>query len=133
MKPTSGEATIGMTTFSTMPAHSTSPSTSKSIAPREAPTRPPTRACDDDDGMPKYQVMRFHAMAPTTPANTMPRPLMPAGGWMMPLPTVLATAPPRCAPAKLPSAAMIRPVRGLSARVETEVAIALAASWNPLV
>ena len=41
--------------------------------------------------MPKYQVMRFQTMAPTTPANTMPRLLMPGGGRMMPLPTVLAT------------------------------------------
>ncbi len=36
--------------------------------------------------MPKYQVMRFQTIAPTTPAKTTPRPVMPgAAGSMMPL------------------------------------------------
>ena len=34
---------------------------------------------------------------------------------------------------RLPTAAMPRATRGVSARVETLVAIALAASWKPLV
>jgi len=34
---------------------------------------------------------------------------------------------------KLPTAAMSSPARGVSARVETDVAIALAASWKPFV
>ena len=58
---------------------------------------------------------------------------MPVGASMMPLPTVVATAVPRNAPTKFITAAMISAVRGVSARVETEVAIALAASWKPLV
>src|SRR5205823_5521680 len=31
--------------------------------------RPPMRACDDDEGKPKYHVVRFHTMAPTTAAK----------------------------------------------------------------
>ena len=52
---------------------------------------------------------------------------------MMPLPTVVATSVPRKAPTRFITAAISRAVRGARARVETEVAIALAASWNPLV
>jgi hypothetical protein len=58
---------------------------------------------------------------------------MPSGASMMPLPTVLATPVPIRAPTKFMTAAMISATRGVSARVETDVAIALAASWNPLV
>ena len=35
-----------------------------------APTRPPISACDEDDGMPYHQVIRFHAMAPISAPNT---------------------------------------------------------------
>ena len=57
---------------------------------------------------------------------------MPASGEMTP-PTVLATSWPRKAPTKFMIAAMISATRGVRARVETEVAIAFAASWKPLV
>ena len=46
---------------------------------------------------------------------------------------VLATPTPRSAPTKLRIAAIVRASRGVKARVDTEVAIALAASWKPLV
>ena len=49
------------------------------------------------------------------------------------LPTVLATSWPRKAPMKFITAAIARAARGVSARVETEVAMAFAASWKPLV
>ena len=52
---------------------------------------------------------------------------------MMPLPTVSATFVPKNAPKRLATAAMTSATRGVSARVETEVAIAFAASWKPLV
>src|SRR6266536_1887459 len=129
MKPTSGDSTIGMTIFSTMPAQNTTPCG----ASRVAPTSPPNSACEDDDGMPKYQVTRFQTIAPTSPASTTPRPLVPAGGLITPLPTVAATLPPRNEPIRLPTAAMASATRGVGARVETEVAIAFAASWNPFV
>jgi len=46
----------------------------------------------------------------------------------MPDPTVLATLAPKKEPSRLKTADMARATRGVSARVETEVAIALAAS-----
>ena len=47
VKPTTGEAIIGMTTFSKMVFHSI-------VTPPAipAPTRPPISACDDEDGSP---------------------------------------------------------------------------------
>ena len=52
---------------------------------------------------------------------------------MMPLPTVLATAVPIMAPMTFIVAAMRSAARGVHARVDTEVAIAFAASWKPFV
>ena len=72
-------------------------------------------------------------MAPSTPAKTMPRPGMPRGGSIRPLPTVAATLAPKWVPMKLPTAAISSATRGVRARVLTLVAIALAASWKPLV
>src|SRR4051794_10872873 len=90
-KPTNGERTIGIRTFSTITAQCTTPPEANNAAP----TSPPNSACDEDDGSPKYQVMRFQAIAPTTPANTTPRPLTPRGGVIRPSPTVFATPAPR--------------------------------------
>src|SRR5664279_6200617 len=70
-------------------------------APSAAPTRPPISACDDDDGRPKYQVSRFHPMAPNSAAKTTTRLCDPLGSAMMPLPTVLATLAPRNEPSRL--------------------------------
>ena len=92
-----------------------------------APTRPPIRACDDDEGNPKYHVTRFHAIAPSSPASTTMRPATPLGGVIVSL-TVRATCWPKKAPTKFITAAMPRATRGVNARVETEVAIALEAS-----
>ena len=68
---------------------------------------------------------------------TTPSPLTFDGGEMIPVPTVAATLPasPKNGkdPTRLPTAAMSRATRGVSARVDTLVAIALAASWKPLV
>ena len=51
----------------------------------------------------------------------------------MPVAIVAATASDRNAPAKFRTAASATASRGDSARVEIEVATALAVSWNPLV
>ena len=52
---------------------------------------------------------------------------------IMPAPTVLATAVPNVnAATKLKNAAQITALPGDSTRVETTVAIELAASWKPL-
>ena len=51
----------------------------------------------------------------------------------MPAPTVFATAvPARNAAAKLKNAAQMTALPGVRTRVETTVAIELAASWKPL-
>jgi hypothetical protein len=117
-----------MTTLSSTPDHFTVPA--EAIA---APTRPPMSACDDEDGIPKYQVTRFHTIAPTSAASTTTSPPSPTGWSMMPLPTVVATEVPRNPPTTFITAAISSAARGVSARVDTEVAIAFAASWKPLV
>src|SRR3954453_12877721 len=113
-----------------MPCHLT-----LSPAARPAPTSPPISACEDDDGSPKYQVTRFQVMAPTRAENTttIPEPLSSCLGSRIPLPTVLATSVDTSAPARLATAAKASATRGVRARVETAVAIALAASWKPFV
>jgi hypothetical protein len=130
VNPTSGESTIGTTTFSRITDQCT-----VMPAARPTPMSAPMRACEDDDGIPSHHVMRFHTMAPMTAARTMTRPLCPDASVMsmMPLPMVWATSVPSMAPTRLNTAAMIRAARGVSARVETDVAMAFAASWKPLV
>ena len=125
--PTEGERSIGMTTFSTTACHWT---VTEPASP--APTSPPMSACDDDDGRPKYQVMRFHVMAPARAAKTTTSACSPDGGSSTEN-TVLATLVPRKAPTKFMTAASSRATRGVRARVEIDVAIAFAASWKPLV
>ena len=95
-----------------------------------APIRPPTSACDDDDGMPKYQVARFQTMAPTRPhiriasestACTSPR--------VTNLPIVLATAvPPSKGPRNSKVPTMMTAWIGVIARDAMIVATMLAAS-----
>ncbi len=116
-----------MTTLSTMTCQwMTAPPTSP------APTRPPIRACVDDEGRPKYQVIRFHVMAPSSAAITITRPCVESTPPMVSL-TVCATSWPSSAPTKFITAASVRAMRGVRARVEIDVAMALAASWKPLV
>ena len=66
-------------------------------------------------------------------AATSHRPSSRSGCAMMPEPMVAATLPPKKAPKRLAIAAMRERDPGVRARVETEVAMALAASWKPLV
>ncbi len=96
-----------------------------------APTSPPISACELDDGMPSRCVKICQTIAPasapkitrelTTSASTMPRP------------TVSATCSPKTKNAtKLKNAAQATAYCGRSTRVETIVAIELAASFMPL-
>src|SRR6476469_9298746 len=96
-----------------------------------APMRPPNRACEELEGSPKSQVIRFHRMAPTSPAKIITG--LTSASLTMPPEIVLATSVDRKAPTTLSTAAMMTAVRGRNAPVATEVAIALALSWNPLV
>src|SRR3978361_1094802 len=115
-----------MTTLSTMPLHLTD-----SAAASAAPTSPPISAWEDDDGSPKYQVIRFQAMAPMSAANTTWSPPLPLGGSMIPPPAVAATFVEMTAPTRFITAASPRAARGVSALVDTATAMALAASWKP--
>ena len=98
------------------------------------PTSPPMSACEDEDGRPNHHVVRFQMIAPSRPHSTMVRP------WLTAKPpvsmvslTVCATFWPSSAPTKFMTAARVSATRGVRARVEIDVAIALAASWKPLV
>ena len=74
--------------------------------------------------------MNTHRAAAATPARMVIR-LMESVS-TMPVPTTLATAVPERAPARFMSAARITALVGERTRVETTVAMALAASLKPL-
>src|SRR3954453_9486638 len=92
---------------------------------------PPMRAWLELEGRPRYQVIKFQVIAPTSPARTIFSVI--ASGSTIPLATVAATLRETNAPAKLRTAADRTASRGESARVETLVAIEFAVSWKPLV
>ena len=117
-----------MTTLSQMPFQLITSSPDAAIA---EPATPPMRAWLELDGSPRNQVIRFHVIAPTSPARMTLSVI--ASGLTIPFAIVAATANEANAPAKLRIAARITAVRGVSARVETLVAIAFAVSWKPFV
>lgn len=55
------------------------PSTETTVAASAAPTSPPTSACVDEEGSPRYQVATFHPIAPASPANTTSSTAAPCG------------------------------------------------------
>ena len=113
---------------------STTPDQCTVVPPASAaPTSPPNSAWLELDGRPKYQVTRFQTIAPASAAKRMPIPDRPSGVAISPLLTVLATPLPRNAPARFITAAIASAALGVSARVDTEVAMAFAESWKPLV
>ena len=95
-----------------------------------APSSPPMSAWLDELGRPSHHVMRFQVMAPMSDAATIAWVVV--SSFTRPAPIVLATAVPANAPMKLNAVAMSSACCGRSARVATEVAIALAVSWKPL-
>src|SRR3954453_12941670 len=123
-----GATSAGTMTFSTIPAPSTA---SGPAATKADPTMLPMSACEDEEGRPKYQVARFHAIAPISPAKTIDGVITSA--WTMPVAIVAATWSDRNAPTKLRREASPTATRGGIARVEIEVATALAVSWKPFV
>ncbi len=76
-----------------------------------APSTPPISACDDDDGMLKYQVTRFQMIAPTRPAKTIGTVTRFCS--TMPEAIVAATETEMNAPAKLRIEASATATRGL--------------------
>ncbi|MNG03632.1 hypothetical protein D3C84_867210 [compost metagenome] len=83
---------------------------------------------EDEDGIDKYQVSKFQIIAASKAAITTSTPFSILAGFAILPPTVLATSEDTMAPTKLSVAAMKIATRGLKARVDIEVAIALAVS-----
>src|SRR5204862_5611145 len=106
-KASTGAIRAGITTLPSRPPATTALVPSAAIT---APTRPPISACDELDGSPKYQVIRFQPMAPISPANTVVG--VTASAWTIPLATVAATFSEMNAPAKLSSDANPTAIRG---------------------
>src|SRR5581483_2224277 len=124
--PISGATTIKMSVF----VHPLGRITPQPDLMTAAPAKPPISACDDDVGRPHHQVSKSQTMAPINPVITTYCVI--SSTRIMPLPMVLATAVPRKnAAAKLKNAAHNTASLGESTRVETTVAMLLAASWNP--
>jgi hypothetical protein len=124
----SGDSTAGMMTFDTSPSHFTA---CEPAAASIAPMTPPISACDELDGMPNSQVMRFQTMAPASPANTTVSVTSPVS--TRPLAIVAATLSDKNAPMRFSAADRPTAILGLSALVAIDVAIALAVSWKPFV
>jgi len=112
-----------MITLSLTPVHSTPASPDCAIA---GPISPPISACDELDGRPDHHVTGFQVIAPTNAANTVF--VVARFVSMIPLPTVFATAVVTNAPTRFAAAAMSTAMRGVSARVEMDVAIEFAVS-----
>ena len=91
-----------------------------------APISPPNRACEELDGSPNSQVIRFHRIAPTSPAKIITG--VTRASFTMPPEMVLATSVDRNAPATFNTAAISTATFGASAPVATDVAIAFAES-----
>src|SRR5882757_818450 len=126
-KPTRGDSTIARIVF-VSPLQTAAEKPAFAIPP---PTRPPISACELEDGIPSPQVIRFQTMAPTRAAKITRASMI--EGSMIPVPMVCATCSPNTLKAtKLKNAAQNTAYCGRSTRVETMVAIELAASCSPL-
>src|ERR671935_2228829 len=127
-KAIAGAASAGMTTLCAIPCQRTPFEPDWTSA---APTRPPISACDELDGRPNHHVSRFQAIAPASAAISVC--CVARFASMRPLATFFATAVVTKGPARFATAATSTATRGVTARVPTEVAIAFAVSWKPLV
>src|SRR6476646_5345847 len=125
--PTSGDSTMATNVFDN-PLQTAAEIPALAIPP---PTNPPIRACELEDGIPNPQVIRFQTIAPISAAKITCASTM--LGSTMPVPMVCATLSPNTMKAtKLKNAAQNTAYCGRSTRVDTIVAIELAASCNPL-
>ena len=123
-----GESTAGMTTLDVRPCQSTALPPAAAIV---EPITPPMSAWEELDGMPNSQVTRFQMMPPASPAATTAS--VTSAVLTRPLAMVAATARDKNAPTKLSAPEIATAVRGPSAPVAIDVAIALPVSWKPLV
>ena len=90
-----GAIRAGTTTLSSTPLPLTPP---PPTAASMAPITPPIRACDELDGRPYIHVIRFQAMAPSSPAKAIVSVTCPAS--MIPVAIVAATLSDTNAPTK---------------------------------
>ncbi len=137
--PITGEDTIGSTTFGHRPSavcltgswtfQRNTDQWLRALA-SAAPHRPPMSAWLRELGSPSHHVSRPHRIAESSAASRVV--MVTNRVSTSPLPMVAATAVPMLAPMRLKTAAMMIACRAVSTRVETTVAIALAASWKPL-
>src|SRR5437588_5321901 len=89
----------------------------------------PTRACVELLGSPRYQVTRFQVMAPTRAAMMTTRPALKDTIFAIVFETLAwKNTTVITAPARLSTEAISTASRGDTARVDTEVAMALAVS-----
>ncbi len=123
-----GDSPAGMITLATRSRHWTAcPPAAASVEP----ITPPIRACDELDGMPSSQVIRFQMIPPARPAATTVRVTRLVS--TRPLAIVAATVSDRNAPTRLSTPDRATATRGSSALVAMDVAMALPVSWKPLV
>src|SRR3970040_765707 len=93
---------------------------------KAAPAKPPIKVCDELEGIPCHQVIKFQIIAAITPAKITTRLISLVSAVFA---TVLATPSPKTQYAKkLKNAAQITACKGVRTFVATTVAIALAAS-----
>src|SRR6476646_12287135 len=122
-KATTGAITAGISTLPSTPSPMTA---SDPAATKAEPTTPPIRACEELEGRPKYQVARFQAIAPISPAKTIVGVITAESTTS--LATVAATEIEMKAPAKLSSEAIPIATEARAAPVEIDVATTLAVS-----
>ncbi len=122
-KAMNGDSTPGMITFDTSPCHFTA---CEPAAANVAPITPPINACDELDGIPKYQVNKFQVIPPHNPANTTVKSIAPL--LTNPLAIVAATLNDKNAPTKFNAPDSNTAIRGGNAPVAIDVAIAFPVS-----
>ena len=141
VNPAIGELIIGTITFHSRPlfwvqlprsCDQISAFQSLCAAASAAPHRPPISACEDDDGRPSHQVIRFQVMPPPSAHSSTWAVTFTTSVSTSPEEIVFATAVPAKAPIRFMLAARITALPGDSTLVATTVAIELAVSWNPL-
>src|SRR6266478_6065745 len=130
INPAIGDVIIGTTTFDQTAVHHLMTDQFSCAVAKVAPHSPPMSAWLELEGKPNHHVGMFQMNAASTAASTVH--IVKTSASTKPLPPVEATAPPRSAPVKLKNAAIAMACRGVRTLVETTVAMALAASWKPL-
>src|SRR5262245_58349231 len=141
MNPHIGDVTMGTITFQSnpLPLYHTSLSGTDQMttdhlpaAASAAPHNPPIMAWLELEGMPKYHVIRFQTIPPSSAQISTSFVMEKTFESSSPDEIVLATAVPHIAPIRFVQAAIAIASRGVSTFVETTVAMELAVSWKPL-